>query len=137
MHEYGLISNVVKNLLDKLETMNISRVYSVELELGEYLFFHEEDVKTCYESLTQGTILEGSQVIIKEKPGRIKCSSCGYVGSVPIPHEENEHIHLEDYPLLCPQCGNIPEIIEGLECAVTKLEAEEKSSNEIESSKTT
>ena len=122
MHEYGIVSNLIKIALDRLAQESPSKILFVELEFGEFLFIDPKNARMAFDSLIPGTILEGSELKIRYIPGKIRCASCGYEGGVPLP--KGEHFHFVDYLLTCPKCNAVPQILQGLECAVTQIEIE-------------
>ncbi len=120
MHEYGIVSNLIRVALDRLAQEAVSEVVYVEFEFGEFLFVDPENATMAYESLTRGTILENSELRIRVLPGKIQCLSCGYVGKAELP--DKDHLHFSDHLLVCPNCSASPRIIQGLECSITQME---------------
>ncbi len=122
MHEYGIISNLIRITLDRLAKESVSKVLLVEIEFGEFLFINPENARMAFDSLVSGTILEGSELRLQFVPGKIHCTSCGYEGGVPLP--KDKHLHYSNHLLICPKCNAIPQVVQGLECAVTQIEIE-------------
>lgn len=103
MHEYGLMQDVVDQVLRAHVQEGDRRVAAVRIEVGEFAVASRESLKTAYEILTRGTPLEGSVLEISEVAGHAACPACAFEGSaVEVGEEVGEHPAL----LLCPRCGS-------------------------------
>lgn len=72
MHEYHLVEGVVKQMLEKAKSSNAARVTRVTLVMSEMSGLKEAPVRSYFENLSRGTLLEGAELIIKPsgpKPG--------------------------------------------------------------------
>lgn len=116
MHEYSVMSQIVELILAEAKNRNAEKVSRVSLEIGEFTFLGEEQLKFAFEVLTKGTIAEGAQIDIKTAKGKIECA-CGYSGS-PV---EPDDLHSLSPVLECPKCGGIAAIKEGIGCTVRDI----------------
>ncbi len=72
MHEYHIVESVVKQILEKARSSNASRVTRVTLVMSEMSGLKEAPVRSYFENLSRGTLLEGAELVIKpsgSKPG--------------------------------------------------------------------
>ncbi len=107
MHEYGLMEEVVKSLLAKLEEPGVEiegAQMEVVLKVGALAIHSAAATRQAYEVLVQSTKLEKSRLTLIVEPLTLTCAGCGFQGSLPEgavdPHEQ--------LPLApCPQCGAI------------------------------
>ena len=82
MHEYGITTMLVENIINQVNNHDAKRVINVEVEIGEFAFLNFDQIEFCYESLIPNSILEGSKIILSEKKGTVKCDNCKYRGGV-------------------------------------------------------
>lgn len=107
MHEYGLMEEVVKSLLAKLEEPGVDvegADMEVVLKVGALAIHSAAATRQAYEVLVKGTKLEKSRLNLIVEPLILTCAECGFQGSLPEgavdPHEQ--------LPLApCPKCGAI------------------------------
>lgn len=95
------------------------KVKAVSLVIGKLTFLGLEQVRFAYKTLTEGTIMENSKLLIKESEGIVKCNSCGYKGD--FKYEDNPQYHLPMPTLHCPKCDGIVEIVGGKECIIESI----------------
>ncbi|MFQ6073608.1 MAG: hydrogenase maturation nickel metallochaperone HypA [Candidatus Bathyarchaeia archaeon] len=124
MHEFSVTSQIVQSVLEEARKHGAKKVKEVSLVIGKLTFLGLEQVRFAYEILTKGTIMEGSNLLIKEGEGVVKCDSCGYEGD--FKYEDNPQYHVPMPTLHCPECGNVVKIVGGKECIIesVKLVAE-------------
>ncbi len=91
----------------------------VSLVVGKLTFLGLEQVRFAYEILTKDTIMEDSNLLIKEGEGVVKCNSCGYEGD--FKYEDNPQYHLPMPTLRCPKCDGIVKIVGGKECIIESI----------------
>lgn len=128
MHEYSVMSSLITALLEELEDRKIKKVKTVTLEIGALTFLGEQQMKFAYEALSIDTMLEGSELEVKELPAEIKCPECGYEGEVN--YADDPAFHLRIPVISCPECGGKPEITQGKETVIkniTVMEEEDES----------
>jgi len=72
MHEYHIVEGMVKQILEKAKSSNATRVTRVTLVMSEMSGLKEAPVRSYFENLSKGTLLEGVELVIKSsgsKPG--------------------------------------------------------------------
>ncbi|MBA7473192.1 Hydrogenase maturation factor HybF [subsurface metagenome] len=94
MHELSIATQMIEVISEHLSEYPDSRVDSVLMAVGEYSGVDPESLRMVFPLAAEGTLVEGSELIIKTVPSSIKCSDCG-AGA--------EEIGI----LQCPQCGSI------------------------------
>jgi len=117
MHEFSVMSEIVKSILSEANKRHATRVEEVDLQIGEYTMLGEEQMRFSYEVLAKDTILQGSRLNISQVNGKIRCR-CGYEGEVSPPEDS---LHKVVPMRECPKCGQVAEIIEGRECVIRNI----------------
>jgi len=110
------MSQIVDLILSEAEKRNAEKVQHVNLDIGEFTFLGEEQLRFAFEVLTRETIAEGAILDITTKSGSVECA-CGYSGAP----EKPEDIHALAPILQCPKCGKIAKVIDGLGCTVRDI----------------
>jgi len=119
MHEFSMTNELVKNVIKEAKKHSADKVLEVYLEVGKLTFLGLEQMRFCYEVISKDSILEGSNLIIDQVDGAVKCKQCGYEGVVNYFEEAIYHIMLPT--LSCPKCGEITEVIKGRECIIKRI----------------
>ncbi|MDD2901100.1 MAG: hydrogenase maturation nickel metallochaperone HypA [Syntrophales bacterium] len=107
MHEYGLMEEVVKSLLAKLEDPAVDTEgaeMEVVLKVGALAIHSAAATRQAFEVLVKGTKLDKSRLNLIVEPLILSCAGCGFQGSLP-EGAVDPHEHLPLAP--CPQCGAI------------------------------
>jgi len=113
MHEFGIAQNIFNAVFREVKKRNISKVISIELEVGRLTAIVPSALEFCFETISQGTLLEGAKLNIVDIPLKMKCNRCGNVYEV------------EDYSYKCPMCeGEDYEMVSGDELLIKRLEVE-------------
>ena len=95
------------------------RVYSVELKVGALRQVVPSALEFAFELLTNGTELEGAELLIEEVPARGRCRACG------------AETTMWSFPLQCGSCGGLDlSLLAGEELLVDALEMEEEVTTE-------
>ncbi len=74
MHELAITCNVVA-IVEKAAQGR--RVSAVTLEIGQLAGVLPDAVAFCFDGVTQGTLLEGAALTIRQIEGRGRCRACG------------------------------------------------------------
>lgn len=115
MHEMAIAQSIVEQVQEIAEREGISRVNAIHLRIGAMRAVVPEALEFGVEVLSQGTVMEGTKVIITEVPIRIECSACS-ASSSPEP----------GLAWLCPSCGSSEvDLVEGRELMLESIDAEE------------
>ncbi|MCK4443743.1 MAG: hydrogenase maturation nickel metallochaperone HypA [Thermoplasmata archaeon] len=122
MHEFSIMSDIMEALKEEAEKHELKSVKQVVLEVGELTFLSHEQLKFCYKVLAEGTIFDGSELILETKPASVKCDPCGYEGETSLSDSPGYHYMLPNFS--CPECGKPTEIVSGRECIITRMVAD-------------
>ncbi len=114
-----MTSQLVQSVLEEARKHGAKKVKEVSLIVGKLTFLGLEQVRFAYEILTKDTIMEDSNLLIKEGEGVVKCNSCGYEGD--FKYEDNPQYHLPMPTLRCPKCDGIVKIVGGKECIIESV----------------
>ena len=120
MHEFAVISDIVRAVIKEAEKYKkLKSVKEVVLNIGELTFLNPDQLSFSFSVLSEGTVLEGSRLIIENIKAKIKCTSCEYEG--PIKYLEEEKMHYSIPIFSCPKCKMPVKITEGKECVVKSV----------------
>ncbi|HDS29341.1 MAG TPA: hydrogenase maturation nickel metallochaperone HypA [Candidatus Acetothermia bacterium] len=126
MHEYSIASQLVDALLPQLDGLD-GRVVRVYLKKGELRILSDRALCHAFQMMSEGTRLEGAELVVEPIAVSVKCADCGYVGSVARASEDVFHFAI---PILsCPACKAEVEILTGRELFVERISLEEPPSS--------
>lgn len=74
MHELGITRNIVAIVGDAAKGRRVRRV---TLDVGKLSGVMTEAIVFCFETVAQGTVLEGATLEIRQIEGRARCNACG------------------------------------------------------------
>ena len=120
MHELSIAMSIVEMAEEEAGMRGIG-VSAVHLKLGALSGVVKDALLGCYEMACEGTLLQGSRLLIEEVPVVIFCQQC----------QEQQTLGSTQL-FCCPQCG-IPssEIVQGKELEVVALETQECVPNHV------
>ena len=116
MHEYSIVESVVSSLLEQLKNKNVRSVAEVRFRRGSA--FSEDALIQTYNTLSKGTLLEGSTISIQTVNLDFKCV-CG----------RSQVINSDDlvgHMFICPDCGAIKEVDEAHDMELLEVIGDEK-----------
>jgi hydrogenase nickel incorporation protein HypA/HybF len=116
------MSEIMEALMEESRKNNVKSVKKVFLEVGELTFLGHEQLKFSYEVLAEGTVFDGSELVLETKPALVRCGSCAYEGSASF--EESPEYHLKMPNLSCPKCGEPTAVASGNECIIRRMVAD-------------
>lgn len=109
MHEYSVAYDIFKTAARAAHENNAREVFVVHVDFGELAMINPEQVVFLWETMREEEpVLAKANLKYRLVPAKTRCR-CGYEG--------NEKF-------VCPDCGNLPEVLEGREICVTNLEIE-------------
>ena len=112
MHELSIALNLVEIAEEAAQAAGAARVGAVYLKLGVFAAVLKDALLFGYEVAAQGTLLEGSQLVIEDVPVVVYCPTCDYESELP-------SIQLFE----CPRCGRpVADIRQGRELELTSME---------------
>lgn len=94
MHELGITQSIVEIAEQTARNEGAGQVLSVTVEIGELSGVVPEAVEFCYEACTQGTMLQGSRLVIIPVAGAGVCADCGI------------DVKIDNMTFSCPACGS-------------------------------
>ncbi len=118
MHEYSIMTDIVKAALKSIEGYEVENVEKVDLDVGELTFLNPVQLKFCFKVLTEDNILSGAEIVIKEMKAEIECTSCGFRGTI---GDKPEEIHFGIPRILCPKCAGEVNLLSGRECILRNI----------------
>ena len=118
MHEYSIMADIVKAALDSLKDYEVENVETVFLEVGELTFLNPEQMRFCFNVLTENNILSDAKLEISELKAEIECTSCGYKGNL---EERPEEDHFRIPRLSCAKCQGEVKLLAGKECIIRSI----------------
>ena len=111
MHEYHLVDQLVKEALKAAEDKKLNKVSKVYFVVGRSRGMEEGAVKLYFETISEGTILQGAEVFIRFIPTQLNCLKC------------RKNFLPSKASLNCPACGVQGQPTEtGKELSVEKVE---------------
>jgi hydrogenase nickel incorporation protein HypA/HybF len=110
MHELSIAVGIVDLAEKEAEKAGAGRILSIELEIGKLSGVELDALEFAWPVAVKNTMLEKTEKVIIEVPGKAKCSACGAVFDL---------TNLYD---ACPQCsGFMKDIIQGKELRIKSL----------------
>jgi Zn finger protein HypA/HybF involved in hydrogenase expression len=114
MHEFGIVENIVRDVLPQLYANNVEHVASIHFRRGSA--FSEDALRQAYESLTQNTPLQDAVLWIDTINLDYQCP-CGH-------RQVITSDDLEGHMFVCPTCGAVHEVDEAHDLELVELFAE-------------
>lgn len=114
MHEYSLTLNLFEIAEEESKKNNAKKITKIKLRIGKFSGVEPILVLHSFEILKKGRkIFEDAVLEIENEKTELKCTDCGKI------------FVSEDFPFICPECGNIyNEIIKGSDIIIEKIEME-------------
>ncbi len=110
MHEIGVVRQVIRTVEDFAKENDIKEVSEIVLDIGELSLVIPKYVEDIYAVTTEGTILEGTKLIINVIPGMAECDECDEIFNV---------IEHEGY---CPNCGSFEkQVLSGTDFMIKEI----------------
>jgi hydrogenase nickel incorporation protein HypA/HybF len=115
MHELSIVTGIVDSVMDSLAAYPGAQVKLVRLRVGALAAVVEDSLQFCYGIATEGTLLEGSTLVVQVLPVIAHCAAC------------NKDVPIESlYSFRCPQCGTpVNDLRQGRELEIESMEIEE------------
>lgn len=110
MHEIGVVRQVIRTVEDFAKENDIKEVSEIVLDIGELSLVIPKYVEDIYAVTAEGTILEGTKLIINVIPGMAECDECDEIFNV---------IEHEGY---CPNCGSFEkQVLSGTDFMIKEI----------------
>jgi hydrogenase nickel incorporation protein HypA/HybF len=102
---------MIKLIEEQKEEHGFDHVEKIHLSIGEFSSVVPEALEFGFQVVSQGTVAEGAELVIKKVPLIMKCEAC------------NEEFHTEPYIFMCPKCeGTELEMVSGAELQIESIE---------------
>ena len=118
MHEMSIVVSFVKMAEEYAVKNNAAKVVKVVLQLGEISGIEQRYLHDFYPSVIEGTILEGSELVIETIEASVFCTNCATTYN---PTKSD---------LKCPACGSEKcDVIDGRGLSIKEIGINESSSS--------
>ncbi len=122
MHEYSVMSQVVKLAEEEAKRHKATKVLELTLELGELALLQKPQLEFAFEILSKDTILKGAILSFRDIKATLRCDSCDKAASLSeLELEGNSAYYAHYIPLLCPECKQKMEVIGGKEFTIKEM----------------
>ncbi|MDN7023504.1 hydrogenase maturation nickel metallochaperone HypA [Methanoculleus sp. FWC-SCC1] len=109
MHEYSIAYDIYSTARRAALENQAAQVTCVHVDFGAMAMVNPEQVKFLFDVIIEeDPLFTGARLDCRDVETRSRCP-CGYEG--------NERF-------VCPECGKLPEIVDGREVVVTNIEIE-------------
>ena len=113
MHELSIAMSIVEMAEEEASRRNV-KVSAVHLKLGLLSGVAKDALLSSFGLACEGTVLEGSRLVIEEVPIEVFCETCA----------ANRRIASMQW-FICPECGaTAANVVRGKELEVTALEVQ-------------
>ncbi|MGO0121729.1 hydrogenase maturation nickel metallochaperone HypA [Desulfothermobacter acidiphilus] len=112
MHELGIVQSMMEMVEESAVANRIVKVTRVKLVVGQLTLAQPDLLQFAFATLTPGTIFEGAELEVEERPLVLRCCSCGATFAP-------EYIQYA-----CPTCGERCEVTSGKELYVDFFEGD-------------
>jgi hydrogenase nickel incorporation protein HypA/HybF len=112
MHELSIAMSIIEGASQEAISHGGTRVHSVHLKLGPLSGVVKDALLFSYGLACEGTLLEGSQLLIEEVPVVVYCPNC-----------DAEKTLDSIQRFCCPTCGTLtPDVVSGKELELVAIE---------------
>lgn len=101
MHEFSLAESLMNVVIEEALKHNAKKVRKIRIRAGKLMGVVPDLLIFAFNTLSEGSIAEGAELILEEVPFKGKCKVCGY------------SFTLEDFWGICPNCNSDDLEIEG------------------------
>ncbi len=109
MHEYSIAYDIYTTARRAALDNGAKEITCVSVDVGKMAMVNPEQVEFLFKIIIEDDpLFSNARLSCRDVEARSRCS-CGYEG--------NERF-------VCPQCGKLPQIVAGMEIAVTNIEIE-------------
>jgi hydrogenase nickel incorporation protein HypA/HybF len=111
MHELSIAISMIEQISEESTVHGGTAIVAVHLLLGRLSGVDKAALMFCYEAACEGTLLEGSHLVIEEVPVVVYCAACC---------AESEPQSIQQ--LACPRCNFAAKVVRGYELEIEALE---------------
>ncbi|MDO5044050.1 MAG: hydrogenase maturation nickel metallochaperone HypA [Coriobacteriia bacterium] len=111
MHEFGIMSSVMDNVIRVAQEHDAQKINQISLRIGVMVEAVEESLQFAFDILKEDTIAQDAVLEVIEIQPYSRCIECGH---------EFEHTR---YDLRCPKCDSpLTQVLKGRELEVASIE---------------
>jgi hydrogenase nickel incorporation protein HypA/HybF len=111
MHELSIAISMIEQISEESTAHGETAIVAVHLLLGRFSGVDKAALMFCYEAACEGTLLEGSHLVIEEVQVVLYCAACCREGQ---PQSIQQ--------LACPGCNFAAKVVRGYELEIGALE---------------
>jgi hydrogenase nickel incorporation protein HypA/HybF len=113
MHELSIAQNIIEIVEDNIKTVENPKVNFVFLKVGKLSNVLVDSLTFGFDTLIQGTNLEGAKLLVEEIPIKLNCKNC------------EKEFETNKFAFQCIYCGNTNlEMLTGNELTVSEIDVE-------------
>lgn len=114
MHEFPVTQSICRIAVDEAKRIGALRVTKIMIAQGSYTDYVPEIIQEYFNIVSEGTLAEGAELVIRKIPAVLHCRDCGMDSVV------------EHYRMRCPLClSGETELKSGKEFYIEGMEVEE------------
>ena len=115
MHEIGIVRQIVRTVTDFAQANGIGEIAEVVVDCGELSLVVPKYLQDIYPVVTEGTILEGTKLLVNEIPGMAECDQC------------DEIFNVVEHKGFCPVCGSFEKtVLSGQDFGIREIHVPEE-----------
>ena len=115
MHEIGIVRQIVRTVTEYAEANDVKEIAEVVVDCGELSLVIPRYLRKLYGPVTEGTLLEGSKLVINEIPGMAECDDC------------DEIFNVVEHKGYCPACGSFEKtVLSGKDFGIREIHVPEE-----------
>ncbi len=112
MHELSIAMSIIEGASQEAISQGGARIHAVHLKLGPLSGVVKDALMFSYGLACEGTLLEGSQLVIEEVPVVVYCPNC-----------DREKTLNSIQRFCCPSCGTLtPDVVSGKQLELVAIE---------------
>ena len=111
MHEATIAQNVIEIAEGVARQRGSANVRKIKLRIGEFRGVVGEALEFAFQALKKGTLAANAKLEVETIRLRVECRNCAGV-----------EVAMNDFNLLCPECGELLNITAGREMQVEYVE---------------
>ena len=122
MHEFSVMSEIVKIANTEAEKHHATEVLELTLEVGELTLLSKPQLEFAFEVLREGTLLGKAELKFRDSKARLKCPSCQRsMGMEELKMEGVSAYYAHFVPLICPGCKAKMDVEQGKELSIREM----------------
>ena len=113
MHEMSIAQSLIEIIKEEMTKNDAAKLKSARLQIGQMSAIVPDALDFCFSVITEGTALEGAELIMDRVPLRGVYRKCAF------------EFDIINYAFLCPACGSSDiDALSGRELALIEIEVE-------------